>query len=289
MKKKNSVKFGFYLKGEKDILSTHSNIKFFTKEELNSKPIIFCSFKGLEGDSLLNYGDQIISINKKKIKNFRDFYKVKNKLRWNSKILIELLRKDKKIILPLKVKSFDNWKKKFPKLGFDIKKEGKYMVFKEISIMSTFLPKINSISKIKTGDKLISLNNLYIKTYKDLSNALETCVPNKTMKVTALNEYGLFKTSYKVISFDRFLKLNRDFCYKYWPKKAAEILVKEYEENDFYLDLKYKMKIIEKYETPSYKKTIHNFAKTAYKAGRLKLTKTGKFKKYKDKSLKFYT
>ena len=72
MKKKNSVKFGFYLKSEKDFLSTHSNIKFFTKEELNNKPIIFCSFKGLESDSLLNYGDQIISINKDVNSNFYD-------------------------------------------------------------------------------------------------------------------------------------------------------------------------------------------------------------------------
>ena len=35
----------------------------------------------------------------------------------------------------------------------------------------------------------------------------------------------------KIINYNGFLKLNEKLCRSYWPKKAADILLNEYEEN----------------------------------------------------------
>ena len=114
----------------KDFISTAPNIKGYTKEELiDSKPIVFCAYKGLESYQSLIYGDKILSINGKKIKNMYEFYKIKNKLSWNSKVNFSFIRNTQKKDVTIKLKSLNNWKKKFPRLGFDLKQNNNYVEF----------------------------------------------------------------------------------------------------------------------------------------------------------------
>ena len=290
MKNKSTVKFGLMFKDEaKDFISTAPNIKGYTKEELiDSKPIVFCAYKGLESYQSLIYGDKILSINGKKIKNMYEFYKIKNKLSWNSKVNFSFIRNTQKKDVTIKLKSFNNWKKKFPRLGFDLKQNNNYVEFFDLQMLSSVLPKWTSNTKIQSGDKILSLNNKKITTIKDVSDVMSDFIPNKIMKISVFNENGVINTKIKVISYNSFLKLNREFCSKYWPKKAAEILCKEYENNDFFLSEKYKQKIIKKYEKPTYKKTLLKAANIALKKGRLKLTKKGKLRT-KNKSIRLYT
>ena len=294
MKKiKNTVKFGLLFKDRNHMISTAPHLNGYKDASIKLdeiKPIVFTVFKNLESEGLVFSGDKIVAINNNKIKNMYDFYIQKNKLAWNSNVYFKIFRKNKFINVKVRLKSFNNWKKRFPRIGIDIIKKSKYVEISEVQTLSSALPKWGSNTKIKTGDKLISINNRKINQLSDVSEAIGNCIPKKFMTIEALNEYGVFKTKIKVISYEDFLKLNREFCMGFWPEKAAIILCKEYEDNDFYLDEKYKSKIIEKYSGESYNKKLLKAAKIGVKKGRLKLTPKGRLKSSrKTKSVKLYT
>ena len=102
---------------------------------------------------------------------------------------------------------------------------------------------------INKGDIIISLNGKRIKTLKDWDQEYSKLIPNKIARFVIQSEElsKKIKTNIEIINFNKFLELNRKFCMSYWPKEGAKILLKEYEEYSFYLDEKYKSRVLAKF------------------------------------------
>ena len=274
MKKNISVKFGFYFKDKNRLISTANNIKAFLPKQLkNIKPKICSVLKGLESENILKAKDIILKIDKFKIKNVYDVFKARTKLKWNSIVNIEVKRNTQVLNYHLKIKSFDNWKKKQSRIGIDVEKKSGIIVVSSVDIMSSALPEFLSDSTLKVGDQLVSINGKNINKLEDFYLSIQDMVPGIIVNFKFLRNNFPMEEDIRIISFNEFIKLNRKFCKQYWPKSVSGLLVKEYEDNDFYLNEKYKQKIlIPEWNT----KKVLKFTKKAIKKGRLKLTKAGK-------------
>ena len=271
MSKKISVKFGFYFDDKNDVIAINTNIKNYKKQDLvRLKPKIASVINGLESHRILQAGDLIVKLNKHKINNVYDFFKAKNKLNWNSTVKIQIKRKNRILDFKLKIKSFENWKKKCPKIGISIKiKKGKFIV-SGIDILSSVLPEFSSTSSLKTGDELVSIDEKPIKRINDFKLSLGNCVPGKIVNFRFLRDGNYIQTGIKIINFSEFIKLNRKFCKEYWPEGVSSILVKKYEENDFYLNEQYKHKMLKSHWE---EEKIIKFAHEGIKKERIKITK----------------
>ena len=276
-KTKINPKFGIILKNSSIEVSGSTNLKVWNKDEQAKlktiKPIVYIVFKSLEGYKILKFGDLIVQINKKKINNIYELLIERKKLKWNSIVNFKIKRKNKYLDIKIKLNSFNYWKKNFPKLGFDVSKKSNSLVISKVDRLSSAIPKFNSKPIIKSGDQIVSLNGMKIKTFKDFSESIGSCTPDKVLKIDFIRDSILYSKKIKIISFAKFLKLNRDFCMEYWPKKAAKILLKQYELNDCYLEAKYKSKIIKKFADNKYKKNVPKFAIKILKVGRIKIRK----------------
>jgi hypothetical protein len=274
MKKNISVKFGFYFKDKNRLISTANNIKAFLPKQLkNIKPKICSVLKGLESENILKAKDIILKIDKFKIKNVYDVFKARTKLKWNSIVNIEVKRNTQVLNYHLKIKSFDNWKKKQSRIGIDVEKKSGIIVVSSVDIMSSALPEFLSDSTLKVGDQLVSINGKNINKLEDFYLSIQDMVPGIIVNFKFLRNNFPMEEDIRIISFNEFIKLNRKFCKQYWPKSVSGLLVKEYEDNDFYLNEKYKQKILR----PEWNtKKVLKFTKKAIKKGRLKLTKAGK-------------
>lgn len=271
---KISVKLGILFKYNKEVISTASNIKSYPSKELKkNKPKIISIIKGLESENVLMANDEILKIGKTKINNIYDFFRVKNKINWNSNINIQVKRNRQILNLQLRVKSFENWKKKHPVIGVQVKKKGQFIVVSSVSMLSSALPEFLSDSSVKIGDMIHSIDEISIDTLKDYYLAIQDMTPGKIVNFKVLRDGVIMDKKIKIINFNKFIKLNRKFCKQHWPKTVSSFLVKKYEDNDFYLDEKYKHKILKPHWNT--KQLVKTFS-SALKKGRFKLTKKGK-------------
>ena len=262
------VKFGIYFRDKKEIIPT-INIKHFDPKLLKlTKPIIYTVLTGLESEGILKFGDLIVKLDKYKINNLYDFFKAKNKLAWNSEVNIQVKRKRKVLNFKLNIKSFDNWKKRYPRVGIHVKTEKNKVIVSEITLMSSALPEFFSPSTLKIGDQLIMVDNKRINTIDDYFKSLDNVIPNKRINFKFIRFGEVFEKNIKIINWNRFIKLNRKFCKQHWPHGISSILVKEYEENDFYLDEKYKQRRLKKYYDEEHIKKIRDIGKKALRKGR---------------------
>ena len=270
MKKKISVKLGFYFKDKNDVCTTDSNLKNYDKKELQAlKPEISLVINGLESYGILTSGDLILKLDNYKINNVYDFLKAKNKLKWNSKIKIQIKRNQKILDFKLEIKSFENWKKRRPVVGITVKNIKGKIVVSKIGVMSSALPEFLSDTTIKKDDVLVSVDNHDIKKIKDFNQALQDCIPGRIINIKFLRDEILMDVDIRIISFNEFIKLNRKFCKQYWPKAVSGILVKEYEENDFYLNENYKTKMLNPHWKS--KRNLSKLIEKAYRKGRIKI------------------
>ena len=286
MKNKISVKFGIYFKDRNEVITTATNIKYFKKIQLKKiKPVIATIIKGLESDGVLQVKDLILRLDKFEINNLYDFFIAKNKLKWNSNIKIQIKRNKKILDLILKIKSFENWKRKYPRIGIHVEKKQGNIKVSSIDMMTSALQEFLSDSSLKIDDQLTLVNYKTINKVEDFFIALGEMVPNKIINFKFWRNESLMEKNIKIINFNKFIKLNRKFCKQYWPNGVSDILVKEYEENDFYLDEKYKSRMLRAHYNKEHSLKISNIAVKAIKKGRFSLTKKGKLKTKKKKIL----
>ena len=279
-----SVKFSFWFRDKNnETVATIKNFKNFSKEDNSLKkipPVIRGVIKGNESHKILKPQDLIVAINNKKIKNLYDFFREKSKLRWSSVVKFSIKRNRKIIEKEITLNSFENWKKKYPRLGIEVREEKNCIKVSNIDYLSSALPKFSSSNKVRFRDVIISLNNKKIKTLKKWDIEVGKLIPKKTalFKVQAFGGPKRLE-KIRIINFNQFLELNREFCMDMWPKKAAEILLREYEENDFLLDPKRKSEVIKKYEDDKYKDKLIEGMGTLVEKGRAKITKKIKGKR----------
>lgn len=272
MKSKISLRFGIFFKDEKEYLCP-GNIKGFdTKQLKRVKPKVYTVIKGLESDGILKFGDLILKLGKYKINNLYDFCKAKNKLKWNSKIDIQIKRQKEILNLQLKTKSFENWKKKYPVIGVHVEKKQGMVVVSDVRMMSSALPEFLSDSTLKIGDIITSVDDKSIKSVDDYLKSLENLIPDRIINFKFIRGTQVLEKNIKIINFNDFIKLNRKFCKEAWPKGISSILVKEYEQNDFYLDEKYKLRRLKKFHDKEYKRKAMKYAFKAIQKERFYLS-----------------
>ena len=217
-----------------------------SKQLKSIKPKIYSVFKGLESENILKIKDVILKIGKFKINNVYDVFKAKNKQKWNSTVDIIVKRNTKILNLKIRIKSFNNWKKKHPRIGLHAEKKDSNIVISSTNVMSSVSPTagFGTRPKLDIGDRLISINEEKITKLDDFFHSIQNMVPGVIVNFKFLRDGILLEEDIKIISVGDFIKINRKFCKQYWPKTVSSLLVKEYEENDFYLDEKYKHKIL---------------------------------------------
>jgi len=279
-KQKHKVRFSFDIRGEnKDLIDRYSDIKVLEK----SKPIICGVQRNSESYKILIENDLIISINNKKINNCYDLSKIIKKLKWGKKTAFKVKRNGKIIEKEITPISFDKWKNKISDLGISVVEKKDVLTnklnveVKQVHKVSSARPGMTFIFKdsskiklIEEGDTIISLNSKKINSLKDWDLYSSKLIPGEIANIK-IKDTGNFASliKMKITSFGNFLKVNEKGCRKYWPKRAADILLKEYEENDYYVDDKWekrKSKIIQKYSDEEYqKKVIEPFAVKYYK------------------------
>ena len=144
---------------------------------------------------------------------------------------------------------FEEWKENYPRVGIDVKEQDNQIKVSDIANFSSVTFEFLDDRTINNGDIIISLNGKKIKTLKDWDQGYSTLIPNKLARfvIQPKDSSKKIKTNIKIINFNKFLELNRKFCMSYWPKEGAKILLKEYEEYNFYLDEKYKSKVLAKF------------------------------------------
>lgn len=263
-KSKHMARFSFDIRGiNNEILTKWSDIKIQKK----TKPIICGVQKNSESYNVLREDDLIISVNNKKVKNFHDLLKIRKKLKWGKKVKFKIKRNGKFVEKNIFLDSFEKWKKKIIQLGInviqkqDLLTKKNFVEVSNIDILSSAKPGlINEFFRkilIETGDIIISLNSKKIKSIKDWDFHSNKLTPGETaiFEVKKSNN-NVHKIKIKIINYNGFLKLNEKLCRSYWPKKAADILLKEYEENDFYLSEKRKENVIKKYSDEKYKEEV---------------------------------
>lgn len=269
-KQKHKVRFSFDIIGKnRKILDRYSNIKDLKK----SKPIISGVLRNSESYKILRESDLIISINNNKINNCNDLSKIIKKLKWGKKVIFKVKRNQKIIEKEITPISFDRWKNKMPRLGIDVIEKEDLLTNKsnievnEVFTISSARPGITYILKdssktklIEVGDVIISINSKKINSLKDWVIYSNKLIPGEIANIKIKdksNHTSIIKM--KIISYANFIKENDRICRTYWPKKAADILLKEYEENDFYVDDKWKKrkgKLIKKYSDEEYEEKV---------------------------------
>ena len=235
---------------DQDIIHSRDNINFYRFTYLKKIPAIIRGiFINSESHKLLKMNDLIISIEGYKIKNLYDFFRAKTKLKWNTTINFEVKRNNQSKKLKIPLRSFEEWKENYPRVGIDVKEQDNQIKVSDIANFSSVTFELLDDRTINNGDIIISLNGKKIKTLKDWDQGYSTLIPNKLARfvIQPKDSSKKIKTNIKIINFNKFLELNRKFCMSYWPKEGAKILLKEYEEYNFYLDEKYKSKVLAKF------------------------------------------
>lgn len=282
-----SVKFGFFFKDKYELIPTSNNIKAYSSKQLRSiKPRISSVLKGLESENKLRIGDVILKLDKYKINNVYDFFKAKKKLKWNSSVILKIIRNKKEQDIKLDIKNFLNFKKKFPRLGIEVERKSNDLIISNVSMMSSVVPEFTSATTLRVNDRIISIDHQKIENFDKYCSVLQNIVPGRIVHFLVARDEQQIGVDIKIISFGEFIKLNRKFCKNYWPKEVWKQLVDEYEDNDFYLSESYKIKMIVKKEyIKKYSKKIVKTGISGFKQGRFKFTKKGKIKTIRKNSL----
>ena len=116
---------------------------------------------------MLKINDLIISIEGYKIKNLYDFFRAKTKLKWNTIVNFEVKRNNQSKKLKIPLRSFEEWKENYPRVGIDVKEQNNQIKVSDIANFSSATHEFLDNRTINKGDIIISLNGKRIKTLKD--------------------------------------------------------------------------------------------------------------------------
>ena len=196
---------------------------------------------GCESHGRLEINDLIVAINDNPIKTVADYIKEKKKLKWGQEVTFEIERKGqnlKKNITPI---SFESWKEKIVMLGIDVlPHKKKYIKVSEVHHFYSARPKFQTILKsmpelIIAGDIIISVNSNKIESIEDWDRETSKLKPDQTASFKVKRKMkGLISENIKLINFNDFLKNNEEHVREHNSPKVADLMLKEYEEGDYY-------------------------------------------------------
>ena len=226
---KHEVRVGFHFRDR------NHKIILRDQKDADDPPIISIVRESFEYGEKFKINDLILSVNGKKIKTINEWFRIKEKLKWNQKIKFVLLRDKTKIVSTIQPKSFDEFKQKSIMIGVDVVKYLKNFVkVSNIDLFSSERPSIESEILIEKNDIILSINNNKISSIEDFDRETFKLKhgDNIIYKLKRKNKIIITK-KIKIINFNDFLKLNEDHCRKYMNKIQADTILKEYEEGDY--------------------------------------------------------
>ena len=203
------------------------NIEFDYKEENShkSKPIIAFVEAGSISEKKFFIGDLIKSINGIQVKTGDDLDNETNKLNWGDEVFFEVERNNKIEKVNIKTISFEHYKENRITWGIVIKKVGKLIKIKEVSI------EYNINHEIDVGDTLIAINSEKISSMEDFDRErLKYKVGDNIKFKIKKAGYKTKTVNIKLISFGEAIKINKKSCENL--TKTGALLFKEWEEAD---------------------------------------------------------
>ncbi len=226
---KHEVRVGFHFRDR------NHKIILRDQKDADDPPIISIVRESFEYGEKFKINDLILSVNGKKIKTIKEWFRIKEKLKWNQKIKFVLLRDKTKIVSTIQPKSFDEFKQKTIMIGVDVVKYLKNFVkVSNIDLFSSERPSIESEILIEKNDIILSINNNKISSIEDFDRETFKLKHGDNIIYKLKRKNKIITTKkIKIINFNDFLKLNEDHCRKYMNKIQADTMLREYEEGDY--------------------------------------------------------
>ena len=226
---KHEVRVGFHFRDR------NHKIILRDQKDADDPPIISIVRESFEYGEKFKINDLILSVNGKKIKTINEWFRIKEKLKWNQKIKFVLLRDKTKIVSTIQPKSFDEFKQKTIMIGVDVVKYLKNFVkVSNIDLFSSERPSIESEILIEKNDIILSINNNKISSIEDFDRETFKLKHGDNIIYKLKRKNKIITTKkIKIINFNDFLKLNEDHCRKYMNKIQADTILREYEEGDY--------------------------------------------------------
>ncbi len=226
---KHEVRVGFHFRDR------NHKIILRDQKDADDPPIISIVRESFEYGEKFKINDLILSVNGKKIKTINEWFRIKEKLKWNQKIKFVLLRDKTKIVSTIQPKSFDEFKQKTIMIGVDVVKYLKNFVkVSNIDLFSSERPSIESEILIEKNDIILSINNNKISSIEDFDRETFKLKHGDNIIYKLKRKNKIITTKkIKIINFNDFLKLNEDHCRKYMNKIQADTMLREYEEGDY--------------------------------------------------------
>ena len=226
---KHEVRVGFHFRDR------NHKIILRDQKDADDPPIISIVRESFEYGEKFKINDLILSVNGKKIKTINEWFRIKEKLKWNQKIKFVLLRDKTKIVSTIQPKSFDEFKQKTIMIGVDVVKYLKNFVkVSNIDLFSSERPSIESEILIEKNDIILSINNNKISSIEDFDRETFKLKHGDNIIYKLKRKNKIITTKkIKIINYNDFLKLNEDHCRKYMNKIQADTMLREYEEGDY--------------------------------------------------------
>ena len=226
---KHEVRVGFHFRDR------NHKIILRDQKDADDPPIISIVRESFEYGEKFKINDLILSVNGKKIKTINEWFRIKEKLKWNQKIKFVLLRDKTKIVSTIQPKSFDEFKQKTIMIGVDVVKYLKnFLKVSNIDLFSSERPSIESEILIEKNDIILSINNNKISSIEDFDRETFKLKHGDNIIYKLKRKNKIITTKkIKIINFNDFLKLNEDHCRKYMNKIQADTMLREYEEGDY--------------------------------------------------------
>ena len=226
---KHEVRVGFHFRDR------NHKIILRDQKDADDPPKISIVRESFEYGEKFKINDLILSVNGKKIKTIKEWFRIKEKLKWNQKIKFVLLRDKTKIVSTIQPKSFDEIKQKIIMIGVDVVKYLKNFVkVSNIDLFSSERPSIESEILIEKNDIILSINNNKISSIEDFDRETFKLKHGDNIIYKLKRKNKIITTKkIKIINFNDFLKLNEDHCRKYMNKIQADTMLREYEEGDY--------------------------------------------------------
>ena len=226
---KHEVRVGFHFRDR------NHKIILRDQKDADDPPIISIVRESFEYGEKFKINDLILSVNGKKIKTVNEWFRIKEKLKWNQKIKFVLLRDKTKIVSTIQPKSFDEFKQKTIMIGVDVVKYLKnFLKVSNIDLFSSERPSIESEILVEKNDIILSINNNKISSIEDFDRETFKLKHGDNIIYKLKRKNKIITTKkIKIINFNDFLKLNEDHCRKYMNKIQADTMLREYEEGDY--------------------------------------------------------
>ena len=226
---KHEVRVGFHFRDR------NHKIILRDQKDADDPPIISIVRESFEYGEKFKINDLILSVNGKKIKTIKEWFRIKEKLKWNQKIKFVLLRDKTKIVSTIQPKSFDEFKQKTIMIGVDVVKYLKnFLKVSNIDLFSSERPSIESEILIEKNDIILSINNNKISSIEDFDRETFKLKHGDNIIYKLKRKNKIITTKkIKIINYNDFLKLNEDHCRKYMNKIQADTILREYEEGDY--------------------------------------------------------